>query len=40
MQQLATIIRGRLDALVDQYDARLRTMPGNVDGSTLAGRTN
>jgi hypothetical protein len=37
MQQLATIIREQLDALVDQYDARVRTMPGYVDGST--GRT-
>jgi PAS domain S-box-containing protein len=28
MQQLATAIRDHVDALVDQYDARLQTMPG------------
>lgn len=28
MQQLAMLIREQLDTLVDQYDARLRTMPG------------
>jgi hypothetical protein len=28
MQQLATAIREQIDPLVDQYDARLRTMPG------------
>jgi len=28
MQQLAMLIRDQLDTLVDQYDKRLRTMPG------------
>ena len=38
MQQLANAIQAHLDTLVDQYDARLQTMPGYVNFPAAARR--
>ena len=38
MQQLANAIQTQLETLVDQYDARLQTMPGYVNFPAAARR--